>query len=93
MEQSTAYWTTVKVLTRVETLNIERACNIIETLNNDISLLEKFDVEAVSISEFLLALTKVVAKIRRTSPRYTQFSGELGLKCCEGTTIVKIVRN
>ena len=63
MEQSTAYWTTVKVLTRVETLNIERACNIIKTLNNTASLFERFTVEAVRRSKFLLVLAQVVTTL------------------------------
>ena len=83
----------MKILARAEALRIERACNIIEALNNNVSLFESFDVEAVRRSKFQLALTQVVTKIRRISPRYTRFTDELGLKCHEGTTFVNIVRN
>jgi hypothetical protein len=47
----------VEVLARAETLGIGRACKIFEILNNDVSLFENFDVEAVRKSKFLLALT------------------------------------
>ena len=50
----------MKLLTSAESLNIERVCKIIKTLNNKVSLFESFDVEAVCRSEFLLALTQVV---------------------------------
>jgi hypothetical protein len=58
--QFTTYCTTVKVLVYAEAINIERACNIIKTLNKNVNLFENFDVEAVCIGvnfcSFLLTL-------------------------------------
>ena len=93
MENFTTYCATVNVLVSTEALNIERACNIIEALNNSVSLFASFGVKAVCKNEFLLALTQVVTQIQIISPRYTQFLNELGLKCCKGTTLVNTVCN
>ena len=92
MENFTTYCATVNVLVSTEALNIERACNIIEALNNSVSLFASFGVKAVCKNEFLLALTQVVTKARRTSPRYIRFPDELGLKCHEDTTLMNVVR-
>ena len=57
MDPFTTYCTNVKILASAEALTIERACKIIEMLNNNVSLFESFDGEAVHRSESLLVLT------------------------------------